>query len=184
MHECDVGCVTDCASLQHDPPCFGNYYQRQLDAITWAQQELFLNTPLYDAEPLPLVDFSHGVGIAGHSMGGQATLFSSAYFNTSAHDIRAAVLHHAYSHTFPAPTVPYLVFTGAEDTTASAEDMAVPMFEAGSTDPTLPRGHVLTHIHAHAVQWSHSRPPEPTHVHTRAPARAHTHTHKHKHTCI
>ncbi len=40
------------------------------------------------------INWTAGVGIAGHSMGGQATLFSSAY-NASAYGIKAAVMHHA-----------------------------------------------------------------------------------------
>ena len=51
-------------------------------------------------------------------MGGQATLFSAAY-NSSSHNIKAAALHHAFTHDFPAiPTIPHLVFTGTDDTTA------------------------------------------------------------------
>jgi hypothetical protein len=61
-------------------------------------------------------------------MGGQATLFSSAY-NAADYDIRAAVMHHPYTHSFPPPLVPYIVFTGTNDTTAPADTMAQPIFE-------------------------------------------------------
>jgi hypothetical protein len=39
-------------------------------------------------------------------------------------------MHHAYSHSFPAPTVPFVVFTGTSDTTAPDGSMGVPIFEA------------------------------------------------------
>jgi hypothetical protein len=51
-------------------------------------------------------------------MGGQATVFSSSLKNASDFNIRAAVMHHAYTHVFPAPTIPFLAFTGTKDTTA------------------------------------------------------------------
>ena len=127
-HQCSVGCFDDCVSLRYDPPCFGNYYLKQLDAIDWSKECASGNTAC--AEPFKHVDFSAGVGIAGHSMGGQATLFSSSEGNATAYDIRAAVMHHAYTHTFPAPTVPFLDFTGDEDTTAPVDTMAIPLYEA------------------------------------------------------
>ena len=58
------------------------------------------------------VNRSVGYGVAGHSMGGQATVFSSSYGNATGHRIRAAVMHHAFTHDYPAPTVPFLAFTG------------------------------------------------------------------------
>ena len=36
-HQCDVGCFDDCLSLPHDPPCFGNYYKKQLAVFDWAK---------------------------------------------------------------------------------------------------------------------------------------------------
>jgi hypothetical protein len=65
-------------------------------------------------------------------MGGQASLFSSSGGNASAYDIRAAVLHHAYTHSFPAPTVPVLVFTGEEDTVSPAKTMAFPIIDVAA----------------------------------------------------
>ena len=106
---CRWGCVGDCKSQKHDPPCFGNYYLQQLKTIEWAQ-----TSP--DAKALP-INRSAGVAIAGHSMGGQATLFSAAY-NSSSYDIRAAAMHHAYTHEYPAAAVPFLAFTGELDDVA------------------------------------------------------------------
>ena len=60
-------------------------------------------------------------------MGGQATLFSSSY-NSSSHNIKAAVMHHAYTHNFPAPQVPFAVFTSELDKTAPVEPMATGIY--------------------------------------------------------
>ena len=136
-HQCSVGCFDDCRSLRHDPPCFGNYYKKQLNVFDWAKS--FDEGDGSEDDWTTHVDWASGVGIAGHSMGGQATLFSSSEGNATAYDIRAAVMHHAYSHDFPAPTVPYLDFTGEKDTTAPADTMGVPIYEAGE-DSNLPRG--------------------------------------------
>merc|ERR1719329_684435 len=65
-----------------------------------------------------ILDVDVGVGVAGHSMGGQATLFSSSALGAG-YNIKAAVMHHAYTHSFPAPEVPFLAFTGTRDLTAS-----------------------------------------------------------------
>ena len=39
--------------------------------------------------------------------------------NTTEHNIKAAVMHHAYTHSYPAPQVPFLAMTSALDATAS-----------------------------------------------------------------
>ncbi len=138
-HQCDVGCFDDCLSLPSDPICFGNYYKKQLDVIDWAKSCTVADDIC--ADPFGHVDFSQGVGIAGHSMGGQATLFSSSYENASNYDIRAAVLHHAYTHSFPSPTIPFLDFTGEEDTTSPPNTMGLPIYEAAAGND-IPRGYV------------------------------------------
>ena len=123
---CNKGCLLDCRDISRfDPPCFGNYYHQQLKTIDFARSskaaELPINTSL--------------IAIAGHSMGGQATLFSAAY-NASDYGIKAAVLHHAYTHNFPAiKTIPHLIFTGTTDTTAPPE-MAKDIFNANGAFPT------------------------------------------------
>lgn len=66
------------------------------------------------------MNWGGGVGVIGHSMGGQASLFSSSY-NASTYNIKAAVMLHAFTHTYPAPKVPFIVFTGDKDTTAPAK---------------------------------------------------------------
>jgi hypothetical protein len=115
-----VGCKDDPASLPWDPPYFRDFFEQQLLAITWAKS--------MGDEVFSLCNTSR-VGVAGHSMGGQATLFSSSGLNASRHGITAAVSHHGFSHDFPAPTVPFLAFTGSEDHVAPAT-MAQNMFAA------------------------------------------------------
>jgi len=114
---CHLGCESDCKSLPFDPPCFGDYYKQQLRVIEWSR------TPEVRAV-LP-IDESLQVGVAGHSMGGQArqcppppathsgpflltrlpghtqaTAFTAA-FNASSHDIGGAVMHHPFTHVYP-----------------------------------------------------------------------------------
>ena len=112
-YACQYGCNEDTKSLWWDPPFFGNYYRQQLLAIDWALDNL--ETEL-EAQGI-LLDTSNGVGVAAHSMGGQSALFASSYNNITATKvpITAAVLHHAFSHEFPAPQVPFIAFTGEED---------------------------------------------------------------------
>lgn len=114
---CPDGCVDDKTSLPHDPSGFGHYYYQQLKAIDWAKNQ----STSSQGEPVlrRMLDLSKGVAVAGHSMGGQATLFSSSDADAVAdHDIKVAVMHHAYTHSYPAPLVPFLAFTSVFDMTA------------------------------------------------------------------
>ena len=65
-------------------------------------------------------------------------MFSSSESNATSHNIKAAVMHHAYTHVFPTPAVPFLAFTGTKDTTAPPA-MADGFFDAASSSG-LPRG--------------------------------------------
>jgi len=123
---CRYGCFTpwNCQNLGHDPMCYGAYYKMQLLAIDWAKER---------PDKLP-INFAAGVGVAGHSMGGQATLYSAAKGAVS-HDIRAAVMHHPYTHTYPSiQTVPFLVFTSTNDTLATPQ-MSQNIFNASDACP-------------------------------------------------
>ena len=111
---CNVGCREDRRSLPRDPPNFGNYYKQQLLAIEEARRAHRAGEPIFAR-----INFTGGVGIAGHSMGGQATVFSAARELAREHEIRAAVMHNAYTHVFPRVDVPSLIFTGTEDDTAT-----------------------------------------------------------------
>jgi len=114
---CRVGCIEDCQSLLLDPPCYGHYYKQQLKVIDWMKTQ---------GGKLP-VNMTDGVAVVGHSMGGQSAYFAAAY-NSSEYNIKAAVMHHAFTHTYPAVNnVPFLAFTGTTDTTAPPE-MAVNIY--------------------------------------------------------
>ncbi|GMH61521.1 hypothetical protein TrRE_jg6929, partial [Triparma retinervis] len=106
---CKSGCSDDTTSLWWDPPAFGHYYKQQLLAIDWALDHL--------EEHGINLDTSRGVGVAGHSMGGQSALFASSYGNVTSTKVSivASVLHHPFTHEFAAPQVPYISFTGEED---------------------------------------------------------------------
>merc|ERR1712232_832442 len=113
-HEsCDTGCADDRASDPlPDPPRFKNMYKEQLKVIDWAKAQGAGGDAV-----LSKVNFDIGIGIAGPSMGGQATVKSSSSLGAG-HGIKAAVMHHAYTHVYPPPTVPFLAFTGTLDTIA------------------------------------------------------------------
>lgn len=99
----------------------------QLLTIDWAR------SPAAAAANLPIN--TSLVAVAGHSMGGQATLFSAAY-NATSHRIKAAALHHAFTHEYPAiPSIPHLIFTGTDDTTAPPY-MANNIFNAKGAFPS------------------------------------------------
>ena len=122
---CNSGCHDDTSTLPHDPRGFGHFFVQQLRVFDFAREQAAAGDAVFAS-----VNASAGVGIAGHSMGGQATVFSGADAgNVSRYDIRAAVMHHAYTHTYPPVTVPHLVFTGSSDHTAPPS-MATGIFDA------------------------------------------------------
>ena len=113
---CDIGCSFEhCINLPSDPFCFGQFYKEQLKALEWAQNPSNASAK----NILNNINHTYGYGIVGHSMGGQATLFSSSYLNASNNNIKAAVMQHAYTHEAPSPTIPFLAFTGSYDTIAT-----------------------------------------------------------------
>lgn len=112
-HEsCDTGC-SDLATDLFDPPGFKNMYKEQLKVIDWAKE-----AGAGGDKVLSNVNFDIGVGISGHSMGGQATMKASSSLGAG-HGIKTAVMHHAYTHTYEAPVVPFLIFTGSADVIAT-----------------------------------------------------------------
>lgn len=111
---CDQGCEgPDRASLPLSPAGFGNFYFEQYRTIECAKA-LAGTSPVFNK-----TDFER-VGIAGHSMGGQATMFSGAdlEFAPSDYNIKAAVLHNAFGTQAEQLTVPFLAYTGTLDFTA------------------------------------------------------------------
>lgn len=67
------------------------YFGETLKTIDWAR-----NSSLTDgSDPVfQLINFSPGVGIAGHSMGGQSSTLAANTACTRQFDIRAVALHH------------------------------------------------------------------------------------------
>lgn len=68
----NVGCLRDLTTLPGDPPAFANFSVQQLQAIACARSLASTGDKVFRQ-----IDFSSGVGVAAHSMGGQATLFSA-----------------------------------------------------------------------------------------------------------
>ena len=67
---------------------WNSYFGEQFKTIEWARN--MSNSSIFNT-----IDWSVGVGIAGHSMGGQATTQSSHFNCVKQWDIRASVIHHA-----------------------------------------------------------------------------------------
>jgi hypothetical protein len=109
-YACLNGCYDEKVSLPGDPSNFGAYYKEQLKAVDWARQEAANGNEVFAN-----LDAAGAAGIAGHSMGGQSTLFSSSYSNATDHNIGSAALHHAFTHEYPGPSVPFFAFTGQLD---------------------------------------------------------------------
>lgn len=128
---CSVGCAdttnppfTDCAGLLPVPSygrVWNTWYGEQLKTIAWAKNRSAAADRIFQ-----LVDWSAGVGIAGHSMGGQATAISAHHRCAAEWGIRAAVLHHAAPSDFKLngtlvnvgqniTTVPVAAFTSSGD---------------------------------------------------------------------
>jgi hypothetical protein len=97
---CNEGCHDDKTGLPHEHPRgFGHFYLQQLKVLEWARVP----------PATPLIDFTPGVGIAGHSMGGQATVYSSSIQSTSAYGIKAAVMHHVSGSGLPVAGCDFLL---------------------------------------------------------------------------
>ena len=134
---CNIGCGGTCSSLPDDPPCFGDFYLEQLKALEWAKNQSTNPTNPQAHAIFKTINHKVGYGIGGHSMGGQATLFSSSYNNATQHNIKCAVFHHPYTHQYPAPHVPFLAFTGTWDVVAPP-DMVHQFFDNAAKAGTAP----------------------------------------------
>jgi hypothetical protein len=109
---CNTGCRDNGQTLPFDPPGFGRFYHEQYKSIECARQYAADGDSVFST-----LDVNAGVGLSGHSMGGQATLFGAQKkdYDPLAYNVKAAVMHHAYTHSYPAPTIPYLGVTGSSD---------------------------------------------------------------------
>jgi hypothetical protein len=136
-HQCSVGCFDDCSSLKRDLLFFGNSYvtrsswhgrhrlgqrvrrqgQRLFEHVTWSSGRSERGRPLLTSQ--------HHHPEEGETS--HAVLFlPRRASNITDYDIRAAVLHHVFTHSFPASTISFLDMTGEElDSTAPATEPGV-----------------------------------------------------------
>jgi dienelactone hydrolase len=146
---CNTGC-SDGATVPGGPRGFKNFYEQQLKVIDWAKQQASAGDAVFET-----VNFDIGVGVSGHSMGGQATLVSASGQNPSKYNIKAAVMHHAYTHEFPAANIPFLAFTGTADYIAPSS-MTTEFFNARGASST--RGLVnkvgATHLESNPMNYN------------------------------
>lgn len=85
------------------------------------------------------IDWSAGVGIFAHSMGGTGNVLNSFAEPSKAYDIRAAVSHHGFTvgQDVSAVTLPTMFVTGTEDVVVPA-----PLVKGGyKKDPVLPKAY-------------------------------------------
>lgn len=110
------------------------YYKQAQKVIDWAKAEAAKGHPV-----MSLANFSRGVGVTGHSMGGESTLRNSQAPEYQHHGIIAAVMLHPYIYNKGStpPEIPFLAFTGDADTTAPMA-MSEKFYDAA--DAGLPRG--------------------------------------------
>jgi dienelactone hydrolase len=163
---CDVGCTdkkqgapyTDCAGLPPlQPDLWAPWYGEQLKTIEWARNQ----TANATADPVfATIDWDAGVGIAGHSMGGQATSMSASRACAEKWDIRAAALIHPeigslpWGNTGSNISVPVAAFTSSGDNLCppSTVEQTMRAFNATAQARTLPN------VYRNVVGWSHLEP--------------------------
>lgn len=93
---CNVGCAdtvkspyADCnPTAQHSRGGWSTWFGEQIKAIEFANK-LATSDPIFK-----MMDSGAGVGIAGHSMGGQSTAWAAHENCTSRWNIKAAAIHH------------------------------------------------------------------------------------------
>eukprot|EP00928_Gymnodinium_smaydae_P002607 TRINITY_DN10934_c0_g2_i1.p1 TRINITY_DN10934_c0_g2~~TRINITY_DN10934_c0_g2_i1.p1 ORF type:complete len:220 (+),score=22.25 TRINITY_DN10934_c0_g2_i1:78-662(+) len=105
-----------------------NFYKEQTKVIDWAKSRAL--SPVEGV----YADFSNGVGVAGHSMGGQAAMYSASYKGHQ--DIRAAVLLTPYSQPWEIMKMkkPFLIFSSNADKIAPFW-MSKKMYDKGIGNP-------------------------------------------------
>jgi len=139
---CNTGChdktkspYTDCNSAHLEKsspvlPGFGTWFGEQLKAIEFARNMSETSDPIF-----AMMDSAAGVGIAGHSMGGQATAWAAHENCTSRWNIKAAAVHHGVTATTNEKIgVPVATFGGTMDSVISM--MTKDMFDKS---PVLPK---------------------------------------------
>lgn len=109
-----------------------DYWVQVAMTVDWARAKAAAGHPI-----LSKANFSGGVGVAGHSMGGKATLHASEAARARRHGLVAAVMIHAFTFDAGPPAIPFLAFTGTTDRTAP---MAMTERFYAAAAPSVPRG--------------------------------------------
>eukprot|EP00756_Hemistasia_phaeocysticola_P019682 Hpha_TRINITY_DN15677_c7_g1::TRINITY_DN15677_c7_g1_i1::g.100037::m.100037 len=121
---CSYGCkdkvespYTDCGGLPPVAPNgWSSYYGEQLKAIEYGTNQSAAGDAVFS-----MVDWTAGVGISGHSMGGQATSITATAECAKKWNIRAAALHHPADGKTPVGnigvnvSIPLAAFTSSGD---------------------------------------------------------------------
>jgi hypothetical protein len=164
---CSIGCTdksggapwTDCAKGLAFDGEWGAWWGEQLKTIDFVRNQSLHNASAPDF--FRSVDWSAGVGVAGHSMGGQASTVSAGSGCAAQWDIRAAALIHPASGVLPGGqnsgsgmSVPTAAFTSTGDHLCSPASVAATMqaFNASAAGQTLPS------LYRNLVGWSHLEP--------------------------
>lgn len=167
-------CTYGCKDKTNGSTGWNTFYLEQLKTITFARNETKKGDPV-----LSTVDWrdSVGVGICGHSMGGQATVRSAAASYVAQYNIRAAALHHPEVDSGGAAiSVPLAAFTGDTDHICPAKETHT-IYDPAPPPKTL-RNQVganvrcCVRVHVVALILPPSRPthrPPPHHPPPRAP---------------
>jgi hypothetical protein len=162
---------TECAGVPFVRPPgqgWGQYYAETLKTIDWARNSSSSSSSSNSSEDnkvdeggaaadpvFSLIDWALGVGIAGHSMGGQSTSIAASTACAAAFDIKAAALHHpangqtgagilqggrggGNNNTGSGVGVPLAAFTSSGDNTCDA-NLTKAIYS--SLPPGLPRAY-------------------------------------------
>jgi len=124
------------------------YYGEAIKMIDWAHNMTEAGDPLFTP-----IDWEAGVGVAGHSMGGQSTTVVAGLGCTKQWNIKAAALHHPYEGANPAGkigtniSIPTIGFTSSGDSTCGRDCVSI------MKDDTV-RPSALRNVEG----WSHLEP--------------------------
>ena len=164
---CSVGCTdrsrgapwTDCAKGLSNDGLWGPWFGEQLKTIDFMRNNSLHNASAPDF--FRAIDWAAGVGVAGHSMGGQASTVSAGAACAAQWGIRAAALIHPASGNLPGGSnsgagmsVPTAAFTSTGDHLCSPASVAATMraFNASAAGQTLPS------LYRNVQGWSHLEP--------------------------
>jgi hypothetical protein len=164
---CSVGCTdksggapwTDCAEGLAPEGLWAPWFGEQLKTIDFMRNNSLRNASAPDF--FRAIDWDAGVGIAGHSMGGQASTVSASAACAAQWGIRAAALIHPAAGNLPGGrssganmSVPTAAFTSTGDHLCAPASVAATMraFNASAAGQALPS------LYRNVQGWSHLEP--------------------------